>query len=150
LRSKQFDYSTTDSTAVKKNSMSLSSRRRFEPYIFNLGYSLISNSRTLQEFDREVGKMSPYNFFLCLSTMILAISFMGFLFTAQPYARFHADTYTIKINNLVGAEIGGTLGLMIKDDNSSSKDNTHLNNHKNDSHPRNATYHRTSHQGSGK
>jgi hypothetical protein len=77
--------------------------------------------------------------------MILAISFIGFLFTAQPYARFHADTYTIKINNIVGAEIGGTLGLMIKDDNSSSKDNTHLNNH-----PRNATYHRTSHQGSGK
>jgi hypothetical protein len=130
--------------------MSLSSRQCLEPYIFNLDYSLTSNSRTLQDFDREVGKMSPYNFFLCLSTMILAISFMGFLFTAQPYARFHAGTYTIKINNLIGAEIGGTLGLMIKDDNSSSKDSTHLSNHKNNSHPRNATYHRISHQGSGR
>lgn len=122
-----------------KNSMSLSSRRRFEPYIFNLDYSFISKSCTLQEFDREVGTMSPYNFFLCLSTMILAVSFMGFLFTSQPYARFHAGSYTIKINNLVGAEIGGTLGLMIKDDNSSSKGNTHLNNHKNDTRPQNTT-----------
>ena len=86
--------------------------------------------------------MSPYNFFLCLSTTILVISFMGFL-CRTVYARFHTCTYPIKMNNLIGAEIGGTLGLMIKDDKSTSKNDTDLNLFRNDTHTRNVTYLRT-------
>ena len=74
--------------------------------------------------------------------MIMIISFMGFLYRTA-FARFYAGTFHAKFNNLIGAEIGGTLGLMIKDDKCTSKSDNALSYHKNDTQTRNVTHLRT-------
>ena len=67
---------------------------------------------------------------------------MGFIYRTA-FARLYAGTFHVKFNNLIGAEIGGTLGLMIEDDKRTSKSDNSLSSHKNDTQTRNVTHLRT-------